>query len=266
MIPFPVIDPIALTIPLPGVGGLPIRWYALAYIAGFICASWWAKKLTKTHPAYRLDEDKIDAFFVWAIISVIIGGRLGFVLFYNLPFYVNHPMEILKTWQGGMSFHGGFIGVILATLLFCWKNKLHPADLGDRIAAGACIGLFFGRIANFINGELWGKATAVNWAMIFPHDPTQLPRHPSQLYEAGLEGILLFIVLYLVTRKGIHRWQPTGVFLIGYGLSRFAVEYVREPDTYAYLGTFGFSTGQLLSIPMVLVGMYCLHLSKKSTA
>lgn len=260
MIILPAIDPIAFTLPFINA---PIRWYALAYIAGFLVGHWYFKRLCRLFPAANLGEKAQENLFLWIILGVILGGRIGFVAFYNLPYYVQNPADILKTWEGGMSFHGGLVGVIVAIVLFCLKHKIHMADIADRVAPSVCFGIFFGRMANFVNGELWGRTTNVPWAMVFPHDPSGLPRHPSQLYEALLEGALLFAVLFLLTRKGWQRWQPAGVFLMGYGASRFMVEYVRQPDVYAYLGNFGFTTGQLLSIPMVLVGVTFVALSRR---
>ena len=261
MIILPPINPTAFTIPLVDI---PIRWYALAYIAGFLIGHWYFKRLCRLFPAKGLDEKAQENLFLWVILGVILGGRFGFVVFYNLPYYLQNPADILKTWEGGMSFHGGLVGVVLAIALFCWKYKTHAADIADRIAPAVCFGLFFGRLANFANGELWGRETNVPWAMVFPTDPTALPRHPSQLYEGLAEGLLLFILLHILMRTGWRRWQPAGIFLAGYGLARFLVEYVRQPDVYAYLGDFGVTTGQLLSLPMMLAGVTFIALSRKN--
>ena len=196
MISFPDIDPVVFSIPIPSFGELPVRWYALAYVLGFVLGNWWFVRLSKKYVAKNLTVERVDSLFIWIVIGVILGGRFGFILFYNLPFYIDNPVEIIKTWQGGMSFHGGLIGVVLAVLLFGWKYKINPIDVGDRLAPSVCFGLFFGRLANFINGELWGRVTDVSWAMVFPRDVMSVARHPSQLYEAGLEGLLLFSILF----------------------------------------------------------------------
>ena len=198
-----------------------------------------------------------DDFFLWATLGVILGGRLGSVLFYNPGHYLENPLEVLFVWRGGMSFHGGLLGVTVALVLFARHRKIPLLGFSDIIAAAAPIGLFFGRIANFINGELYGRATDVPWAMVFPNAPDQLPRHPSQLYEAALEGLLLFVLLHVLVRTGVllRSGLATGVFLAGYGLSRLLVELVRQPD--AHLGFFagGATMGQLLSVPMLLAGL-----------
>jgi phosphatidylglycerol:prolipoprotein diacylglycerol transferase len=261
MIILPEIDPIAFSI-----GPLVIRWYALAYVAGFVVGSWWLTRLTRRHPAPNFGPPQVDSLFVWVVLGVILGGRLGYVLFYNLPHYLENPLAILKTWQGGMSFHGGMLGVVVALFLFAKVKKVHPMDIADRLAVVVPIGLFLGRLANFVNGELWGRPTEVPWGMLFPHDPTGLSRHPSQLYEAALEGIILFALLWAVTRKGIRRWQPSGLFLLGYGLARFVVEFFRQPDPLPHLqgGIFEWmSMGQLLSTPMMFIGLIFLWLAYK---
>lgn len=252
-IAFPAFDPVAVAI-----GPLVIRWYALAYIAGFVLGWRYAVSLTRTMPG-RPDEEDLSDFLFWAGIGVILGGRLGFVLFYNLPHYLENPVDILKVWTGGMSFHGGFLGVVVAILAFSWRNRFSPFALGDLAACAAPIGLFLGRIANFINGELWGRPADAPWAVIFP-DPRAggLPRHPSQLYEAALEGLLLFLVLWWLARQPAIRERTgtlSGVFLIGYGLARIVAEFFREPDIQIGYLAFGITMGQLLSVPMVLVGM-----------
>lgn len=259
MILLPEIDPIAFAI-----GPVAIRWYALAYIAGFLVGSWWLSRLTRRHPTPNFGPPQVDSLFVWMVLGVIVGGRLGYVLFYNLPHYLSTPLDILKTWQGGMSFHGGMLGVILVVWLFARAKNIHPVDIADRLAVVVPIGLFFGRLANFVNGELWGRPTDVPWSMVFPHDPSGLPRHPSQLYEATLEGLLLFVLLWAVTRRTIRRWQPTGLFLLGYGLARFTVEFFRQPDHFPHLqgGLFAWLTmGQLLSLPMMAFGLFFLWLA-----
>ncbi|WP_184437045.1 prolipoprotein diacylglyceryl transferase [Roseospira goensis] len=251
-LPFPVIDPVAVEI-----GPLVVRWYALAYIAGLLLGWLYLRRLGRTPPAV-LTGDQADDFLVWATLGVVLGGRLGYVLFYNLPYYLAHPAEILMVWQGGMAFHGGLLGVIVALLLFCRRKGIPPLAMGDLVACVAPIGLFFGRLANFVNGELYGRpAPDLPWAMVFPTADDQ-PRHPSQLYEAVLEGLVLFALLAVLWRVPAvrrRRGALTGVFLTGYGLARFAVEVVREPD--AQLGyLFGLVTmGQVLSLPMIVAGL-----------
>lgn len=259
MIPYPVIDPVLVSIPLPGLGELPIRWYGLAYIAGFMCGYRYFLHMAQKLPAANLSPEVIEKLFLWGVLAGVIGGRLGYTLFYNPMYYLAHPLEILQTWQGGMAIHGGMLGVILAILIFSRRYNIHPADIGDRLAPGVCFGLFFGRLANFINAELYGRPTEVSWAMIFPSDPAQLPRHPSQLYEAALEGIVLFIILHLVLRYYPRRWLVSGLFLAGYGVFRFGVEFVRSPslppEPLASLLPTWLSMGQFLCIPLILAGL-----------
>lgn len=261
---YPEIDPV-----LVEIFGLPIRWYSLAYMAGLLFGWWWARKVaerTKT-PVTRTD---LDDFLTWAILAVILGGRLGYVLFYKPLAYIENPMTIFRLWDGGMSFHGGMLATTLAIIWFAKRRKIPLYRFADLIAAVVPVGLLLGRLANFINGELWGRATNLPWAMIFPSDPSGLPRHPSQLYEALLEGALLFLVLnWFVWRTDIMRRRPgfvVGLFFFGYGLSRFVIEYAREPD--AHLGLFaGFiSMGQILSLPMILFGLWLMQDSKAALA
>ncbi|TNE67735.1 MAG: prolipoprotein diacylglyceryl transferase [Alphaproteobacteria bacterium] len=254
-IPYPDISPEAFSIPVPFTDiSLDVRWYSLAYIAGLLFGWWYIRRLTKK-PGAPMSPAHIDDFLTWAIVGVIAGGRIGYVLFYNLPFYIRNPLDILRLWDGGMSFHGGAIGVVLAVILFCRKYKLDLMRVADIVAIVSPVGLLTGRIANFINGELWGKATDVSWAMIFPKDPEHLPRHPSQLYEALGEGIILFLLLqFLYHRTRLGKDMPgfiAGVFFAGYGLMRILVEFVREPDVGVTV-LYGIQRGQLLSIPMFL--------------
>jgi phosphatidylglycerol:prolipoprotein diacylglycerol transferase len=249
-------DPVAFSL-----GPLDIRWYALAYIAGIVLGWAYALHLV-SHPSYwgnrasAITRAHIHDFLNWAVIGIILGGRLGYVLFYHPSYYAAHPLEILAVWEGGMSFHGGLIGVTLAMILFARRYGLNPWSLFDVIGAAAPLGLFFGRLANFVNGELWGRPADVPWAIVFPAAGPE-PRHPSQLYEAGLEGVLLFLLCWMAIRAGALK-KPglvTGLFVGGYGLARFGVEFFREPD--AHLGLFGnlFSMGQMLSLPMILLGL-----------
>ncbi|HSK41100.1 MAG TPA: prolipoprotein diacylglyceryl transferase [Arenibaculum sp.] len=251
-IAFPNIDPVAIQI-----GPLAIRWYALAYLVGFVAGWRYCMRLAGKDPHPPSPRD-FDDFLTWAVVGVILGGRLGYVLFYNFPYYAANPLQALAVWQGGMAFHGGLLGVVAAILLFSRYRGIPALALGDLVAAAAPIGLFFGRIANFVNGELFGRATDVPWAVVFPRGGPE-PRHPSQLYEAGLEGLVLFAVLYVLARRPDIRARPgmiAGVFFIGYGLSRITVEFFREPDPQLGFLLGGHATmGQLLSIPMVLLGI-----------
>ena len=261
---FPALDPVAFEL-----GPIVIRWYALAYLAGFVLGWRYCLHLARSNPGRPSAED-FDDFLTWAVIGVILGGRIGYVLFYNLPYYLQNPLDALMVWHGGMSFHGGLLGVIMAILLFSLRRGISPFAFGDLIAAAAPIGLFFGRIANFINGELYGRpATDVSWAMVFPRDPLQVPRHPSQLYEAALEGALLFVVLAIAVRLPAVRERPgtvAGLFFIGYGLSRIVVEFFREPDPQLGFLFAGATMGQLLSLPMVLFGLWLVARARRTVA
>lgn len=253
-LPFPQIDPVAVAI-----GPFAIRWYALAYLAGFLFAWWYCMRLAQRRGGRPTPEDVSD-FVTWAILGVILGGRLGSVLFYRPDYYLENPLAVLMVWQGGMSFHGGLLGVIAAMFLYSWKRGFSPVALGDLVACAAPVGLFLGRLANFVNGELYGRVTDVPWAMVFPHSDGQ-PRHPSQLYQAGLEGIVLFIVLFLLSRRPdvLERTGTlAGTFLVGYGLARITGEFFREPDANLGFLAFGATMGQLLSVPMVLAGLFLI--------
>ncbi len=255
VIPYPAIDPIAVSL-----GPFVIRWYALAYIAGLLIGWRYCLALAQKPPRVARAQE-IDDFLVWATLGVVLGGRTGYVLFYRPEFYFANPIEIVEVWHGGMSFHGGALGVCVAILLFCRQRKISVLGLADVIACAVPIGLFFGRIANFINGELWGRATDVPWAMIFPNDPTQLPRHPSQLYEATMEGLILFVILYLLQRSRAvreHQGTLTGAFLIGYGTARIVGELFRQPDANLGFLYLGLTMGQILSIPLLLFGLFLI--------
>jgi len=249
---FPNFDPVAIHL-----GPLQIRWYALAYLAGFIVGWRYALYLIGLgKPEQRPNKTDIDDFIPWAIIGVILGGRIGYVFFYNFEEYADDPLEIFKVWHGGMSFHGGTLGVIIALCLFSLVRKFSPRRLADVVCCAAPIGLCLGRIANFINGELFGRKTDVPWAVKFPAGGF-IARHPSQLYEAFLEGAILFTLLFFLARFERVRETPgilTGVFLIGYALCRITVECFREPDAQLGFIFAGVSMGQILSVPMIILG------------
>lgn len=254
--PFPDFDPVLLQL-----GPIAIRWYALAYVAGILLGWRWGVHLVKRTALWRgsqptASERQIDDLVLWITLGIIVGGRLGYVLFYRPDLILNDPMEIFRTWNGGMSFHGGFLGCVAAVVLFGWKRNIPILTVGDVTCAAAPIGLFFGRLANFINGELWGRPADVPWAMVFPH-AGNLPRHPSQIYEAALEGLLLFVVLFLLIRSGALK-RPgliLGSFALVYSLARSFSEFFREPDAQLGFLWGGATMGMLLSIPLALAGM-----------
>ena len=257
-IPFPVIDPV-----LVHIGPLAIRWYALAYILGIVLG-WMLARRTVDLPPRVATRQQVDDFVTWATLGVILGGRLGYVLFYRPDHYLAHPLDILQVWQGGMSFHGGALGVIVALILFCRQQRIDLLAFGDRITSVIPIGLCLGRLANFVNGELWGRVTDVPWGMVFPTGGPE-PRHPSQLYQAGLEGVVLFCLLqFLVHRPSIRerRGFVAGAFLAGYGVARFIGEFFRQPDAFLGFLFAGATMGQLLSVPMILVGAWLMLRAK----
>jgi phosphatidylglycerol---prolipoprotein diacylglyceryl transferase len=254
VIPFPRIDPV-----LVHIGPLAVRWYALAYIVGII-AGWFYARAIIASPrlwggAAPLTVVDFDDFIVWVTLGIILGGRIGYVLFYNFPHFAAHPLEIFELWKGGMSFHGGFAGCLVAVLLFGWRRRIPILSLGDVTTAVAPIGLLLGRLANFINGELWGRTTDVPWAMIFPNAGPD-PRHPSQLYEASLEGLVLLLVLGVLVRFGALK-RPglvTGAFMLGYSDARIFCELFREPDAQLGFLWGGLTMGMLLCVPLILAG------------
>ncbi len=260
-LPFPAIDPVLIQI-----GPLAIRWYALAYIAGLILG--WKFIVARVRSAgdgAAMSEPMVDDFLVWATLGVVLGGRLGYIVFYRPDFYLANPMEILAIWRGGMSFHGGLLGVTAAMVLFSRRRELSLLAVTDLVSCAAPIGLFFGRVANFINSELWGRTSDVGWAMVFPNGGPE-PRHPSQLYEAALEGALLFVILWVLARRPDMDQKPgylTGVFIGGYGATRFFVEFFREPDAHLGFLFAGATMGQLLSLPLVLLGVYLVATAGK---
>jgi phosphatidylglycerol:prolipoprotein diacylglycerol transferase len=260
---FPNIDPIALDL-----GFIVIRWYALAYIAGFLIGVSYIKRFVQTAP-HAMTKDQVDDLLLWVVIGVVLGGRIGYVLFYNLPVYLDDPGRILMVWQGGMAFHGGMLGTLVAMFLFAKRKQLDFKAIGDTVCCAVPVGLFFGRLANFINAELYGRTTDGPMGIIFPTDPTQMPRHPSQLYEALLEGLVLFIVLWLLSRRDEIRTRPgmlSGFFLIGYGTARIICEFFREPDPQLGFLMFDATMGQLLSVPMVLIGVALMLHSRRQAS
>ncbi len=264
-IAFPVFDPVAISI-----GPIAIRWYALAYIGGIVLGWIYARSLVKKERLWGgpapITLVQLDDFILWVTIGIIVGGRTGYVLFYNPAYFVQHPAEILQLWNGGMSFHGGFLGCVAAVMVFARKNGISILSLGDITTAVAPIGILLGRIANFINSELWGRPadSSVPWAMVFPNGGP-LPRHPSQLYEAGLEGILLFLVLAVMIRMGALK-RPgliLGSFIAIYGLARITGEFFREPDPQLGFLWGGLTMGMLLSVPMIIAGAILIVMARR---
>jgi len=252
MLHAPLIDPVALAL-----GPLKIHWYGLMYLFGF-AGAWWLMKLRASRPNSPLTAEQVGDLLFYAALGVVLGGRLGYVLFYNLPQYLSDPLSLFKVWQGGMSFHGGLLGVLLAMWLFGRRQGLRFFQLTDFIAPMVPVGLFFGRIGNFINGELYGRITDLQWGVVFPA-AGPLPRHPSQLYEAGLEGLLLFVILWWYSSRPRPLMAVSGLFLIGYGLFRFLIEFVRLPDVQiGYLAWGWLTMGQLLTLPMIVLGVFLM--------
>ncbi|MBM3491262.1 MAG: prolipoprotein diacylglyceryl transferase [Alphaproteobacteria bacterium] len=260
-LPFPAIDPVLIEI-----GPFAIRWYALAYVASLLLG-WRYFLLLDRRRGRLLSTGAADDLLIWVALGVVLGGRLGYVLFYNLPFYLQEPLQALAVWRGGMSFHGGLLGVVLAIVLFARRRQVALLPLADRLACTVPIGLFFGRLANFINGELYGRASDAPWAMVFPGGGPS-PRHPSQLYEAALEGLLLFLLVNVVAwRQGLgRRGLVTGLFLLGYGAARILVEFFREPDIQLGFLAFGSTMGQWLSLPMLAGGLYLIQRARSGPA
>lgn len=261
-LPFPDIDPIAIHFG----DAFGIRWYALSYLAGLLGGWYYAGYLSDLDRDRRPNHQDIDNILPLLVLGIILGGRIGYALFYNFEYYVQNPVNIAYIWQGGMSFHGGLLGVILMCAIYARRHKFSLLALGDILATVAPIGLFFGRIANFINGELFGRVTTVPWAFVFPYGGP-LPRHPSQLYEAFLEGVCLFVILFFAARQPAIRRSAgvlSGIFIAGYGISRFIVEFYREPDIQIGLLAQYFSLGQFLSLPMIFAGFYLIHYARKN--
>jgi len=267
IIPYPAINPVLISI-----GPFAVRWYALAYIVGIIAGWIYARGVIASPRLWGGQAPftvlEFDDFVIWITLGVIVGGRSGYVLFYDLPLFMAHPIRIVQLWTGGMSFHGGVIGCVVAIALFARRRRISMLSLADLTCGVAPIGLFLGRIANFINGELWGRPTDVPWAMVFPNGGP-IPRHPSQLYEAALEGVVLFIVLGLLMRAGALK-RPgaiTGAFALGYGAARITCELFREPDAQLGFLWGGLTMGMLLCIPLMLAGIAVLAvaLTREST-
>lgn len=281
MIPFPDISPNLVSFELFGFE-IALRWYALAYIVGILFGWWIVLKAIRTPRLWAgnppLTAEQVERLLTWIILGVILGGRLGYVLFYDLPTYLADPLQIVQVWEGGMSFHGGFVGVVVAAIWFCRREGIPMLSMGDLLAVATPVGLMLGRLTNFINAELWGRPTDLPWGVIFPGTAAQTcpqlvglcARHPSQLYQAALEGLLLALVLvWLAFRKGWFKRPGAlmGVFLAGYGTARFLVEFVRQPDAQfvsegnpvglaLHWGGWGLTMGQILSLPMIAVGLY----------
>lgn len=258
MLTYPNIDPVvfsidAFTVGSKEIGPFAVHWYGVMYLLGFLLFYFLGKYRIKRgrYPGWRTDD--VDDLLFYGVLGLILGARLGYVLFYKPAYYFNHPQEILQLWHGGMSFHGGFIGVLVAITFYAWRRRSNWFEISDFVSPLIPLGLAAGRMGNFINGELWGKPTALPWGMIFPH-VDDLPRHPSQLYEFALEGIVLFIVLWWFSARPKPRAAVSALFLIGYGSFRFLIEFAREPDSFLPTLPFHLSMGQWLSLPMVLVG------------
>ena len=270
IMPFPDIDPIAFSI-----GPLAIHWYGLAYVVGIMLGWFYARRLAGNDSlwpgnASPITKAQLDDFVVWAALGIVLGGRIGYILFYDMQAVIESPIRAIQIWNGGMSFHGGITGTTLAMILFARKNNIPIWSLFDIVAGVVPIGLFFGRIANFINGELWGRLADVPWAVVFPSGGP-FARHPSQLYEAGLEGIVLLSVLALLIYGFRALKSPgliSGVFVCGYALSRIFVEFFREPDAQLgyLLGTGWLTMGMVLSFPMILLGLWAIVRARRQVA
>ncbi len=288
-IPFPNMSPELFSIDIGGFH-LALRWYALAYIAGLLIGWKLVERMVKTPRLWPgpapMTPEQVERLLTAAILGVIVGGRLGFVLFYQPGYYLENPSHLLRVWEGGMSFHGGFLGVVAAGVWFCRREKVPMLPVGDLMATVAPIGIFFGRLANFVNAELWGRPTTLPWGVAFPGDAAQFcpgvvgvcARHPSQLYEAVLEGVLLFIVIaVMVWRRGWFLWpgRVAGLFFAGYGAARFFVEFFRQPDPQfitegnplglaLHVSGYGLTMGQILSLPMIVAGVWFITRARRA--
>jgi phosphatidylglycerol---prolipoprotein diacylglyceryl transferase len=258
MLVHPQFDPIAIHL-----GNFGIHWYGLMYLIGFLGGLWLGKWRIRHSPNPVISERELDDLLFYIALGVVLGGRLGYALFYQPGYYLSHPLEILAVWQGGMSFHGGFLGVLAAVAVFTRRHGKRWLPLMDFVAPLVPIGLGAGRLGNFINGELWGRPTDLPWGTVFPQVDA-LPRHPSQLYEFALEGVVLFLLLWLYSRKPRPVGAVSGLFLIAYGSFRFVVEFTRQPDSFLGFLALGLTMGQLLSLPMVLIGAWLFAKALKS--
>ncbi len=254
MLPYPQIDPVAVAL-----GPVKIHWYGLAYLTGLAFAWWLAARRTR-RPWSVLRREQVDDLIFYAALGVVLGGRIGYALFYGADRLLADPAWLFRVWQGGMSFHGGFLGVIVAMWLFARRERVGVGALLDFVAPLVPVGLALGRLGNFIGQELWGRPTNVPWAMVFPRDPLQLARHPSQLYQFALEGVVLFFILLWYSSRPRPTWAVAGVFSVGYGCLRIIAEFFREPDQQIGFQALGWVTrGQLLSLPMIVLGAYLIH-------
>jgi phosphatidylglycerol:prolipoprotein diacylglycerol transferase len=256
---FPPLDPVALSL-----GPMVIRWYALAYLAGFILGWRYCLYLARKNPKGPTPQ-QYDDFLTWAVIGTVLGGRLGYIIFYQPEYYFAHPLEMLQVWHGGMSFHGGMLGVLAASLIFTRIRHIGFFAFTDVLACVTPIGLGLGRLANFVNGELFGRPTDLPWGVIFPNGG-DVPRHPSELYEAFMEGFILLIVMFFIARRQHFRARPgflSGWFLLLYGIFRFGLEFFREPDAQLGVLWLGATMGQLLCTPMILFGLYLIFWSER---
>jgi phosphatidylglycerol:prolipoprotein diacylglycerol transferase len=259
MLAYPQIDPVLLA-----VGPLKVHWYGMMYLFGFTLAYWLAFVRSKRSDS-PLKPEWVEDLILYGAFGVVLGGRIGYVFFYGFDQFLYDPLWLFRVWDGGMSFHGGFLGVLVAMWLYARKLQRTFIQLTDFIAPMVPIGLGFGRIGNFINQELWGRASDVSWAMVFPQDPLMLPRHPSQLYQFALEGLLLFVILFVFSCKQRPRYAVSALFLLCYGLFRFAVEFFREPDAHIGYELFGWMTrGQELCLPMIVAGIILLIIAYKN--
>ncbi len=261
MLQFPQFDPVALRL-----GPLAIHWYGLMYLLAFAFVYLLGRYRIKRGQGGNLTYKDLEDLIFYSVLGVVLGGRLGYVLFYKPGYYLSHPLEIAFLWEGGMSFHGGLIGVILVMLLFARKKGVSFFTISDFIAPLIPLGLGAGRLGNFINGELWGRPSDLPWAMVFPQSGSMLPRHPSQLYELGLEGLVLFALLWWFSSKPRPSGQVSAMFLMGYGAFRFLVEFTREPDNFLGLLAGGMSMGQWLSLPMFLGGLVLFVLTARRSS
>ncbi|GAB3285122.1 prolipoprotein diacylglyceryl transferase [Parahaliea aestuarii] len=261
MLPYPEIDPVAFSI-----GPAKVHWYGLAYLTGLAFA-WWLAVRRSARPDSPVSREQVDDLIFYGALGVVLGGRFGYALFYGTEQWMADPTWLLRVWQGGMSFHGGFLGVLLAMFLYARRHRIVFGSLMDFVAPLVPVGLGLGRLGNFIGQELWGRAADVPWAMVFPKDPLQLARHPSQLYQFALEGVVLFIILILYSARPRPAWAVSGVFSLSYGCLRFFSEFFREPDAHLGFQAFGWVTrGQILCLPMIGLGLFLLWYAHRQGA